>query len=158
MSALELGTDGWPPISTWINPPPLGSNVIYCVDFPRKRGNNFLNMNLGELRALLEKLHCLVYGRLSWTCCWWGWICSTNLLSQGLTRHCVGTIVGEEIIFAFSSTICFCWTDYGEAAVVVVAFCASCEQNVKRMNFAVWDITLRHCFGGIIVITTSGIL
>jgi hypothetical protein len=51
--------------------------------------------------------------------------------------HCVGTIVGEETISSFSSAICFCWIEGVEAAVVVVAFCASFEQTVKRMNFAV---------------------
>jgi hypothetical protein len=51
--------------------------------------------------------------------------------------HCVGTIVGEETISSFSSTICFYWIEGVEVAVVVVAFCASFEQTVKRMNFAV---------------------
>jgi hypothetical protein len=52
------------------------------------------------------------------------------MLSMGLTGHCVGTIVGEE-------TICFCWIEGVEAIVVVVVFCASFEQTMKRMNFAV---------------------
>jgi hypothetical protein len=51
--------------------------------------------------------------------------------------HCVGTIVGEETISSVSSTIYFCWIEGVEAAVVVVVFCASFEQTVKRMNFAV---------------------
>jgi hypothetical protein len=51
--------------------------------------------------------------------------------------HCVGTIVGEETIYYFSSTIYFCWIEGVEAAVVVVAFYASFEQTVKRLNFAV---------------------
>jgi hypothetical protein len=54
-----------------------------------------------------------------------------------LTGHCVGTIVGEETLSAFSSVIFFCWIEGVEAAVVVVAFCASFENAVKRMNFAV---------------------
>jgi hypothetical protein len=49
--------------------------------------------------------------------------------------HCVGTIVGEETISSFSSAIFFYWIEGVEAAVVVVAFCASFEQTVKRMNF-----------------------
>jgi hypothetical protein len=52
---------------------------------------------------------------------------------MGLTGHCVGTIIGEETI----SAICFCWIEGVEAAVVAVAFCASFEKTVKRMNFAV---------------------
>jgi hypothetical protein len=54
-----------------------------------------------------------------------------------LTGHCVGTIVAEETIYAFSSAICFYWIEGDEAVVVVVALCASFEQTVKRMNFAV---------------------
>ena len=158
MSQLEYRIGGWPPISTWINPPPLGRNGIHCVECSGKRGKSFLNLKLGELRALLEKLRCLVYGRLSWTCCWRGWICSTNLLSMGWMGYCVGTIVDEETISSISSTICFCWIECVEASVVVLVLCASFEQTMKRMNFAVWEITLRHCFSGRIVETTFGIL
>jgi hypothetical protein len=50
--------------------------------------------------------------------------------------HCVGTIVGEETISYVSLTICFCWIEGVEDALVVVVFCASFEQIVKRMNFA----------------------
>jgi hypothetical protein len=28
------GKGGWPPISTWINPPSLESNGLHCVEFP----------------------------------------------------------------------------------------------------------------------------
>jgi hypothetical protein len=83
---------------------------------------------------------------------------STNPLSLGLTRHCVGTIVGEEKISSFSFAICFYWIEGIEAAVVAVAFCASFEHTVKKMNFAVREITLPHFFGGKLVRTTSGIL
>jgi hypothetical protein len=51
--------------------------------------------------------------------------------------HCVGTIVGEETISSLSSAICFCWIEGVDFGVVVVAFFASFEQTVKRMNFAV---------------------
>jgi hypothetical protein len=54
-----------------------------------------------------------------------------------LTRYCVGTIVGEETISSFSSAIYFCWIEGTEDAMVVVAFHASIEQTVKRMNFAI---------------------
>jgi hypothetical protein len=60
-----VGIGGWPPISTWINPPSLGSNGIHCIEFPGERGKRLLNLKLGELLALLETLHCLVCGRLS---------------------------------------------------------------------------------------------
>jgi hypothetical protein len=75
-----------------------------------------------------------------------------------LTGYYVGTIVGEATISAFSSAICFCWIEGVETAVVVVAFCASFEHTVKRMNFSIWEITLQNFFGGTVVGTTSGIL
>jgi hypothetical protein len=60
-----FGKGGWPPISTWINPPSLGRNGIHCVEFPRERKKHFLNLHLGELLVLLETSHCLVCGNLS---------------------------------------------------------------------------------------------
>jgi hypothetical protein len=54
-----VGKGGWPPISTWINPPSLGSNGIHCIEFPGERGKR---LNLGALLALLETLRC---GRMS---------------------------------------------------------------------------------------------
>jgi hypothetical protein len=45
-----------------------------------------------------------------------------------------------------------------EDVVVALAFYASFEQTVKRLNFAVWEIVLQHHFGGIVVGTTFGIL
>jgi hypothetical protein len=65
MSLLEFGIGGWPPISSWISPPPLGSNGINCVEFLGKRGKHLMNLNLRDLRALLENLQCLVCGRIS---------------------------------------------------------------------------------------------
>jgi hypothetical protein len=47
-----VGKGGWPPISTWINPPSLGSNGLHCIEFPGERENCFLNLHLGELLAL----------------------------------------------------------------------------------------------------------
>jgi hypothetical protein len=76
----------------------------------------------------------------------------------GLTGHCVGTIVGEETIYSFSSTIFLCWIKGVEVVVVVVAFCESFEQTIKRMNFAVCEITLWHYFCGIVVRNTYGIM
>jgi hypothetical protein len=54
---------GFPPISTWINPPSLGRNGIHCVEFPGERGKHLLNLNLGELLTLLDKLGCLACAR-----------------------------------------------------------------------------------------------
>jgi hypothetical protein len=47
----------WPLISTWINPPSLGSNGLHCVEFPGERQKHLLNLHLGELLALLETSH-----------------------------------------------------------------------------------------------------
>ena len=57
-----FGKGGWPPISTWINPPSLGSNGLHCVEFPGETEKHLLNLHLGELLVLLEKLRCLVCG------------------------------------------------------------------------------------------------
>ena len=54
-----VGEGGWPPISTWINPPSLESNGLHCVEFPGERGKRLLNLNLVDLLALLEKCRCL---------------------------------------------------------------------------------------------------
>jgi hypothetical protein len=37
-----FGKGGWPPISTWINPPSLGSNGLHCVEFPGEREKHLL--------------------------------------------------------------------------------------------------------------------
>jgi hypothetical protein len=58
-------------------------------------------------------------------------------LSLGLTGHYVGTIVGEETMSSFSSEVYFYWIEGVEDGVVVVALCASFEQIVNKMNFAV---------------------
>jgi hypothetical protein len=54
-----VGKGGWPSISTWINPPSLGSNGLHCVECQGERENRLLNLHLDELLALLEKLCCL---------------------------------------------------------------------------------------------------
>jgi hypothetical protein len=54
-----VGIGGWPPISTWINPPSLGRNGLHCIEFPGEREKRLLNLHLDELLALLEKLCCL---------------------------------------------------------------------------------------------------
>jgi hypothetical protein len=37
-----VGIGGWPPISTWINPPSLGSNGLHCVEFSGGEGKAFV--------------------------------------------------------------------------------------------------------------------
>jgi hypothetical protein len=64
--SVEKG--GWPPISTWINPPSLGSNGLHCVEFPGEREKHLLTIHLGELLALLETSRCYVCGSLSRIC------------------------------------------------------------------------------------------
>jgi hypothetical protein len=54
-----VGLAGWPPISTRINPPSLGSNGIHCVEFLGDRGKCLLNLNLAKLFSLMEKLRYL---------------------------------------------------------------------------------------------------
>jgi hypothetical protein len=56
-----VGKGGWPPISTWINPPSLGSNGLHCIECLGEREMRFLNLHLGELLALLETSCCSVY-------------------------------------------------------------------------------------------------
>jgi hypothetical protein len=63
-----VGKGGWPPISTWINPPSLGSNGFHCVEFPGEKEKRLLNLHLGELLVLLETSRCSVCGSLSRTC------------------------------------------------------------------------------------------
>jgi hypothetical protein len=56
---------GWPPISTWINPPSLGSNGLHCDEFLGEREKHLLDLHLGELLVLLATSRCLVCGSLS---------------------------------------------------------------------------------------------
>jgi hypothetical protein len=55
-----VGEGGWPPISTCINPPSLGSNGLHCVEFLGERENRLLDLHLGELLVFLEPSRCLV--------------------------------------------------------------------------------------------------
>jgi hypothetical protein len=38
----RVGKGGWPPISTWINPPSLGRNGLHCVEFLGGEGKEFV--------------------------------------------------------------------------------------------------------------------
>ena len=60
-----IGKGGWPPISTWINSPSLGSNGIHCIEFSGEREKRLLDLHLSELLVFLETSRCLVCGSLS---------------------------------------------------------------------------------------------
>jgi hypothetical protein len=128
-----FGKGGWPPISTWINPPSLGSNGIHCVEFPGEREKHLLNLHLGELLVLLEKSHCLVCGNLSRTCGWKVW---TFLTSLAILDECVQK---ESLCFVATLSTCFYWIEgaLAEAVVAAVSFCSPFEQIVEKMNFLV---------------------
>jgi hypothetical protein len=74
-----VGKGGWPLISTWINPPSLGSNGLHCIECLGERKKHLLNLNLGELLALLEMSCYLACGRISQACGWKGWTFLTSL-------------------------------------------------------------------------------
>ena len=47
------GIGGWPLISTWIIPPPLGNNGPHCVEFLHEMRKLLLNLVPGEPLALV---------------------------------------------------------------------------------------------------------
>jgi hypothetical protein len=51
-----IGIGGWPPISTWISPPPLGSNGLHFVEFPHQVREFLLNLAPGEPLSLVQEL------------------------------------------------------------------------------------------------------
>ena len=52
------GIGRWPPRSTWIIPPPLGSNGPHCVEFLHEMRKHLLNLVPGEPLALVKELAC----------------------------------------------------------------------------------------------------
>jgi hypothetical protein len=54
----RVGIGGWPLISTWINPPPLGRNGLHCIEFPHQMRKFMLNLAPGEPLALVQELPC----------------------------------------------------------------------------------------------------
>ena len=50
------GIGGWPLISTWIIPPPLGSNGPHCVEFLHEMRKLLLNLVPREPLALVQEL------------------------------------------------------------------------------------------------------
>jgi hypothetical protein len=53
-----VGIGGRPPKSIWINPPPLGSNGLHCIEFPHQMRKFLLNLAPGEPLALVQELPC----------------------------------------------------------------------------------------------------
>jgi hypothetical protein len=51
-----VGKGGWPPISTWINIPSLGSNVPHCIESLHEMRKLLLNLVPGEPFALVKEL------------------------------------------------------------------------------------------------------
>ena len=51
-----VGKGGWPPISTWIDPPSLGSNGTHCIEFLHEMRKLLLNLVPGEPLALVKEL------------------------------------------------------------------------------------------------------
>jgi hypothetical protein len=45
-------------MSTWIIPPPLGSNGLHCIKFLHQMGKLLLNLTPGEPLSLMKKLPC----------------------------------------------------------------------------------------------------
>jgi hypothetical protein len=54
-----VGKGGWTQISTWINPPSLGSNGIHRIEFPHQMRKFLLNLAPGEPLALVQELPAL---------------------------------------------------------------------------------------------------
>ena len=53
----QIGIDRWPPISTWINPPSLGSNGLHCVEWPGEHEKCLFNLHLevlGDIQSSIE--------------------------------------------------------------------------------------------------------
>jgi len=50
------GIGEWPPIYTRINPPPLGSDGLHCVECLHEMRKLLLNLVLGEPLALVQEL------------------------------------------------------------------------------------------------------
>jgi hypothetical protein len=51
-----VGKGGWPPISTWINPPSFGRNGPHFVEFLHEMRKLLLNLAPGEPSSLVKEL------------------------------------------------------------------------------------------------------
>ena len=52
------GIDGWPPISTWIIPPPLVRNGPHCVEFLHEMRKILLNLVPGDTTRKIPSSGC----------------------------------------------------------------------------------------------------
>jgi hypothetical protein len=52
------GIGRWPPISTWIFPPPLSSNGAHCVEFFHEMRKLLLSLVPSEPLSLVKELAC----------------------------------------------------------------------------------------------------
>jgi len=53
-----VGIVGRPLTSIWINPSPLGRNILHFVEFPHKMRNFMLNLAPSEPLSLVQELPC----------------------------------------------------------------------------------------------------
>jgi hypothetical protein len=91
-----VGKGGWPPISTWINPPSLGRNGLHCVDFPHQMRKFLLNLASGEPLALVQELPCFDDS-----------IKLDPLLSSALDL-CVHNMIIGFLLYAVRVELCWC--------------------------------------------------
>jgi hypothetical protein len=87
---------GWPPISTWINPPSLGRNGIHCVEFPHQMRKFMLNLAPGEPLPLVQELPCFDNS-----------IKMDPLLSSDLDM-CVHNLITGCLLYAVGFELCWC--------------------------------------------------
>jgi hypothetical protein len=126
-----VGKGGWPSISTWINPPSLGSNGLHCIECPGERKKCLLNLNLGEY------LPCWRHRAAQFV-----EVCHEPVeaeVVQQVELHERTNVHKESLCFAATLSTCFCWIEgaWGEVVVVAVSFCSPFEQIVKKLNFVV---------------------
>jgi hypothetical protein len=92
----RVGKGGWPPISTWINPPSLGRNGLHCIEFPHQMRKFLLNLAPGEPLALVQELPCFDDS-----------IKMDPLLSSALDM-CVHNMITGFLLHAVRVELCWC--------------------------------------------------
>jgi hypothetical protein len=90
------GKCGWPPISTWINPPLLGSNGLHCIEFPHQMRKFLLNLAPGEPLALVQELPCFDDS------------IKLDRLFLSALDLCVHNMITRLLLYAVKVEICFC--------------------------------------------------
>jgi hypothetical protein len=92
----RVGKGGWPPISTWINPPSLGINGLHFIEFPHHMRKFLLNLAPGEPLALVQELPCFDDS-----------IKLDPLLSSSLDL-CVHNMITGYLLHAVRVELCWC--------------------------------------------------